>query len=84
MSPINYIQADQVILEKNDVAKFKGVLVPELVYKEMHVDIFQKQYLKTELDICLQDKKELEGVNKYNFFIAGAFIGVLATIYVKK
>ena len=75
-----YFQKEkQILIKKNEAAKFDGVLVPEGIYRSMHKDIFQKQLLESEIDMCFDKLNDDSKFDKYKYATGGFLIGVLSS-----
>jgi hypothetical protein len=78
---------DQLILKPKERAPYLGVLVPSATYKAMFAEIEQKDYLQTSLENKILDYSKLEQESQKRelmFFGAGALMGVILGIVVKK
>lgn len=71
---------DQVILNADNPAPFRGVLVPESTYRRMWVDIKERDLLKSELQVCLDHRTQYDDVSESTWLGMGFLAGLLSGI----
>jgi hypothetical protein len=75
----------QTVLQKNDLAPYTGVLIPEETYRKMHVDIFASQEFQEHFKACeferlsLIQNSEVEHAQGFSYGVA---FGVLASLLI--
>ena len=75
----------QIILNQNEGAPYRGILIPESAYRSMHVDIFAGDKIRSEFQECELNFKELETKqesNKKISFVSGFITGLLTTVLI--
>lgn len=73
---------DQMIIKSGSIAPYNGVLVPDLTYKKMHVDIFQKDLYKSELELCLETRYRDNDQDKHLWFASGLVGGLITALLI--
>jgi hypothetical protein len=63
---------------ENQTAPFSGYLVKERTFRSMLLDLKEKNILRSELQICLENKSEPELATKPEWFAMGAVLGFVA------
>lgn len=72
----------EIVLEKNSQAPFTGVLIPEDIYRSQQQDLWDFERLEKAFLKCTEEKasamNEFESHSPINYFLLGAFLGVIA------
>jgi hypothetical protein len=69
----------QIVIRKNEPARFDGVLVPDGIYRTMHKDIFQKNIVENELDMCFDKLDDDSKFDKYQYASGGFVLGIFSS-----
>lgn len=71
---------DQVILNQDNPAPFRGVLVPPETFKRMWIDIKERDMLKSELQVCLDNKTQYQETSAGTWLTMGIGAGLMTAI----
>ena len=78
---------EQTIIRENEPAPFSGVLVPEDMYRQMHIDIFAENKFYDEFGDCLKQRETLlseKNEPKLWNFETGLIFGIFAGLLLHK
>lgn len=71
-----------MVIKKNNLAPFDGVLIPDATYRKMQVDIFAGIKIQKTYEECENEKVLLAEQSKFNetlWFAGGLGLGLLST-----